>query len=193
VRQGVDRLGEKNPGPGDVVFAFSQGAVAASTFKAENPGTGATYVLVENPSRPNGGVMQRFNGLTIPILDISFSGATPETGDPTIDIARQYSGCPEPGVTELDAPRRTSPRLALRERLSATPTGIRTHDGDRGGTDTASTRARSAHASSAHASSARAKPERPGTALRATLRSLTPKATKAKAPKATATASTGQD
>ncbi|ORV28424.1 hypothetical protein AWB99_17995 [Mycolicibacterium confluentis] len=92
VQQGVDNLGDKNPGAGDVVFAFSQGAVAASKFKAENPNLGVTYILVENPSRPNGGVMQRFKGLTIPILDITFSGATPDNGDKTIDIARQYSG-----------------------------------------------------------------------------------------------------
>ncbi|OBF16725.1 hypothetical protein A5727_12500 [Mycobacterium sp. ACS4331] len=92
VQQGVDNLKDKNPGQDDVIFAFSQGAVVASKFKADNPDTGAVYILVENPSRPNGGVMQRFNGLTIPILDITFSGATPDNGDKTIDVARQYSG-----------------------------------------------------------------------------------------------------
>jgi hypothetical protein len=92
VEQGVDHLALKNPQNGDVVFAFSQGAVAASKYKAANENTGATYILVENPSRPNGGVMTRFEGLTIPILDITFSGPTPENGDKTIDIARQYDG-----------------------------------------------------------------------------------------------------
>jgi hypothetical protein len=92
VQQGLERLGDKNAGTGDVVFAFSQGAVVASQYKADNPHTGATFILFENPNRPNGGVMQRFNGLTIPILDITFSGATKDTDDLTLDIARQYSG-----------------------------------------------------------------------------------------------------
>jgi hypothetical protein len=92
VQQGVSELGDKNPGTGDVVFAFSQGAVVASQYKAAHPDTGATFILFENPNRPNGGVMQRFNGLTIPILDITFSGATEDTDDLTLDIARQYSG-----------------------------------------------------------------------------------------------------
>jgi PE-PPE domain len=92
VEQGVDLLNEKPVGTGDTVFGFSQGAVAASKYKGEHQDSGATYVLAENPSRPNGGVMTRFEGLTIPILDITFSGPTPETDDLTIDIARQYDG-----------------------------------------------------------------------------------------------------
>ncbi len=96
VREGVGLLEADNTqdpiGPSDVVFGFSQGAVVASKYKGNHPSAGATYVLVENPSRPNGGVMQRFEGLSIPILNVTFSGATPDNGDPTIDIARQYSG-----------------------------------------------------------------------------------------------------
>jgi hypothetical protein len=92
VAQGVQHLDAKNPG-GDVVFGLSQGAVVISRYKAEHPeGTGNTFVLVENPSRPNGGVMERFAGLYIPILDVSFTGATPDNGDLTIDVARQYDG-----------------------------------------------------------------------------------------------------
>lgn len=92
VAQGVQNLEAADP-DGDVVFGFSQGAVVASQYKAAHPeGTGNTFVLVENPSRPNGGVLARFPGLTIPILDVTFSGATPDTGDPTVDIVRQYDG-----------------------------------------------------------------------------------------------------
>lgn len=90
VAQGVELLGQQQPAPGDIVFGFSQGAVAASLYKASH--TGNTYVLVANPSRANGGVMQRFQGLTIPLVDVTFSGATPDNGDRTIDIARQYDG-----------------------------------------------------------------------------------------------------
>ncbi|WP_233211228.1 PE-PPE domain-containing protein [Mycobacterium sp. shizuoka-1] len=92
VAQGVARVEARNP-DGDVVFGNSQGAVVLSRYKAAHPeGTGNTFVLVENPSRPNGGVMERFAGLYIPVLDISFTGATPDNGDTTIDVARQCDG-----------------------------------------------------------------------------------------------------
>jgi hypothetical protein len=88
----VAHLEAKDP-EGDVVFGNSQGAVVISRYKAAHPeGTGNTFVLVENPSRPNGGILERFAGLYIPILDISLSGATPDNGDTTIDVARQYDG-----------------------------------------------------------------------------------------------------
>ncbi|AFM15560.1 PE-PPE domain-containing protein [Mycolicibacterium chubuense NBB4] len=96
VAQGVQNLEAQQPAAGDLIFGFSQGAVVASQYKKTH--TGNTYVLVENPSRPNGGVMERFQGLTIPFLGVTFSGATPNNGvdgapgDPTIDIARQYDG-----------------------------------------------------------------------------------------------------
>lgn len=90
VAQGVQRLGEQQVADGDLIFGFSQGAVAASLYKATH--TGNTYVLVANPSRPNGGVMQRFRGLTIPFVDVTFSGPTPATGDYTVDVVRQYDG-----------------------------------------------------------------------------------------------------
>ena len=95
VHQGVELLAGQHPA-GDVIFGYSQGAVAASLYKATH--TGNTYLLVENPSRPNGGVMQRFKGLTIPFVEVTFSGATPNNGvdgapgDLTIDVARQYDG-----------------------------------------------------------------------------------------------------
>jgi hypothetical protein len=92
VAQGVAHLETRDP-EGDVVFGNSQGAVVISRYKAAHPeGTGNTFVLVENPSRPNGGILERFAGLYIPILDISLSGATPDNGDTTVDVARQYDG-----------------------------------------------------------------------------------------------------
>ncbi len=92
VAQGVQRLEARDP-QDDVVFGNSQGSVVISRYMAAHPeGTGNTFVLVENPSRPNGGVMERFRGLYIPILDVSFTGATPNNGDITVDVARQYDG-----------------------------------------------------------------------------------------------------
>lgn len=90
VVQGTQLLADQQAAEGDVIFGFSQGAVAASLYKATH--TGNTYVLVGNPSRPNGGVMQRFRGLTIPFVDVTFSGATPANGDFTVDVVRQYDG-----------------------------------------------------------------------------------------------------
>lgn len=90
VAQGVERLAGQNPAPGDIIFGFSQGAVAASVYKGEQ--TGNTYVLVANPGRANGGVLQRFKGFKLPLVDVTFSGATPDNGDLTIDVARQYDG-----------------------------------------------------------------------------------------------------
>ncbi|MEZ0342428.1 PE-PPE domain-containing protein [Mycobacterium sp. pV006] len=90
VAQGVRLLEEQDPAPGDIIFGFSQGAVAASIYKGEH--TGNTYVLVANPNRPNGGVLQRFKGLKVPLVNITFNGATPDNGDFTIDVTRQYDG-----------------------------------------------------------------------------------------------------
>lgn len=96
VQQGVELLAGQQPAAGDVIFGYSQGAVVASLYKQTH--TGNTYLLVANPSRPNGGVMQRFSGLTIPFLDVTFTGATPDNGVDgapgglTVDVVRQYDG-----------------------------------------------------------------------------------------------------
>lgn len=90
VAQGVSNLAAAQPAPGDIIFGFSQGAAVASRYKADH--TGNTYILVANPNRPNGGILERFEGLHIPFLDVTFNGATPNTGDATIDVARQYDG-----------------------------------------------------------------------------------------------------
>ncbi|VEG51691.1 PE-PPE domain-containing protein [Mycolicibacterium aurum] len=96
VAQGVELLAAQQPAAGDVIFGYSQGAVAASLYKATH--TGNTYLLVGNASRANGGVMQRFRGATIPFVDVTFTGATPNNGvdggpgDLTIDVVGQYDG-----------------------------------------------------------------------------------------------------
>ncbi|BBY73643.1 hypothetical protein MPRF_05420 [Mycolicibacterium parafortuitum] len=90
VAEGVELLAGHQLSAGDVVFGFSQGAVAASVYKETH--TGNVYLLVGNPGRPNGGVMQRFDGAKIPLLDVTFGGATPNNGDLTIDVTRQYDG-----------------------------------------------------------------------------------------------------
>ncbi len=85
-----------------VVYGYSQSAVVATLEKRDliaNPEPGKTvrFVLDANPNRPNGGILERFKGLYIPILGVTFSGATPTNSDPlnpmtTVDIVRQYDG-----------------------------------------------------------------------------------------------------
>lgn len=93
--------------PSPVIFGYSQGATVATVYKRDfneryadaDPGTGPqpTFVLIGNPDRPNGGVLNRFAPGHLPLVDLTFDGATPTqtagtvAGDvTTYDIARQY-------------------------------------------------------------------------------------------------------
>ena len=80
-----------------VVFGYSQSARIASIQKGDLAAAGSTlpvsFVLIGNPNRPNGGILERFEGLEIPILGVTFDGATPTNTDfKTFDITRQYDG-----------------------------------------------------------------------------------------------------
>ncbi|GAC1397098.1 MAG: PE-PPE domain-containing protein [Mycobacterium sp.] len=104
--------------PGDVLWGYSQGATVVTQYKRDwnnahpaNPGAvPPTFVLVANPNRPNGGILERGVALgTIPILGLTFSGATPTytAGQPantvtTYDIARQYDGIADAPVNPLN-------------------------------------------------------------------------------------------
>jgi hypothetical protein len=85
-----------------VAYGYSQSAAVATNEKnylIAHPPTGKTvsFILTSNPNRPNGGVLERFVGVYIPILGATFNGATP-TNSPqptpltTVDVARQYDG-----------------------------------------------------------------------------------------------------
>ncbi len=118
-----------------VVYGYSQSARIATIVKrnliASELDFGDTtpdvsFVVASNPNRPNGGFLERFAGLHIPILDVTFDGATPtdscDAGGTncrflTVDIARQYDGW-------ADFPRRPPesacrPQRARRNRLPA--------------------------------------------------------------------------
>jgi PE-PPE domain len=80
-----------------VVFGYSQSARIASIQKANLAAAGSTlpvsFVLIGNPNRPNGGILERFEGLKVPFAGITFDGATPtDTNFKTVDITRQYDG-----------------------------------------------------------------------------------------------------
>ncbi|AQA03946.1 hypothetical protein BVC93_17610 [Mycobacterium sp. MS1601] len=80
-----------------VLFGSSQSATVVTFVKrrlATHPTdmpTDVQIVMIGNPNRPNGGLLARFAGLTIPVLEFTGSGGTPtEAGIPTTDIAFQY-------------------------------------------------------------------------------------------------------
>ncbi len=95
------------PDPADdfVIFGYSQSAVIASKLKqelidnpGENPG-GKSFFMLANPTRPNGGFLSRGpEGLSVPILGVTFTRATPtnscEVGSclESVDLAAQYDG-----------------------------------------------------------------------------------------------------
>ncbi|RZT25887.1 PE-PPE domain-containing protein [Mycobacterium sp. BK558] len=84
-----------------LIYGYSESATIASKQKlqliAHPDATTVAFMIVANPNRPNGGILERFVGADIPILGVTFSGATP-TFSPqsapltTVDIARQYDG-----------------------------------------------------------------------------------------------------
>ena len=88
-----------------VVFGYSQSARIATIEKrnlmalSNSTEPGVSFVLIANPNRPNGGLLERFTGFHIP--GVTFDGATPtDSCDangtncrfPTADIAWQYDG-----------------------------------------------------------------------------------------------------
>lgn len=114
------------PGTTFDVFGYSQSAVVASLVKrdiiANRTGvpTDTNFVLIANPMRPNGGILARgFEGMTIPILGITFYGATPTNSCAvggcldTTDVAQQYD------FLGGDAPARPLNVLAMANSLAA--------------------------------------------------------------------------
>ena len=94
------------------VFSYSQsGAVATiqkSTLIAHPPSGTVDFVFVSNPNRPNGGILERFVGVHIPILDVTFNGAT-VTNSPqptpltTVDAVHQYDPVADFPLNPLNA------------------------------------------------------------------------------------------
>lgn len=93
----TSRSRTKPAGEPIVIYGYSQSARIATIEKrhlaAENPDLPVSFVLIANPNRPNGGILQRFEGAYIPILGVTFDGATPTaTNVETVDVTRQYDG-----------------------------------------------------------------------------------------------------
>ena len=80
-----------------LAFGYSSSANVMVRVMRELQQRGAPYsdrlafTLLGNPNRPNGGVLQRFAGLHIPILNVDFDGSTPlDTPYQTVDISWEY-------------------------------------------------------------------------------------------------------
>ena len=84
--------------PGDpyLVEGYSQSAQIVVAEKIELMEAGqhpdVTFLMLGDPYRPNGGMVERLTGLVIPGIGL-FNGENPtDAGIPTIDIANQYDG-----------------------------------------------------------------------------------------------------
>jgi PE-PPE domain len=85
-----------------LVFGYSQSGVISTILKRELDeefpvGTPDAppiqFVIIGDLNRPDGGVMARFPGLYIPLVNFFFNGPEPtDTQFPTISIVRQYDG-----------------------------------------------------------------------------------------------------
>jgi hypothetical protein len=92
------------PGNTINVFGYSQSAVIASMeMQALNPtntpggsllppGVTLNFTLVGDPSNPNGGLLTRFPGLSLPSLGLTFGTATPDNSFPTRIYTIEYDG-----------------------------------------------------------------------------------------------------
>jgi hypothetical protein len=81
-----------------VVFGYSQSATIATNeirdlIAAGSPYQGQlSFVLVGNPNNPVGGLLERFPGFYLPLLDVPFNGATPASPYHTTTYTIQYDG-----------------------------------------------------------------------------------------------------
>jgi hypothetical protein len=107
VSQGVTLLNNALVGPTGVltsgnsglVVGYSQSATIATNeiralMAAGSPYQGQlSFILLADPNNPVGGILERFPGLYIPLLDVPFNGATPPNSPyPTSIYTIQYDG-----------------------------------------------------------------------------------------------------
>jgi hypothetical protein len=75
------------------VFGYSQSAIISSLeMSALDPSTPISFILTGNEMNPDGGLLSRFPGLTLPSLGLDFYGATPSDAFPTTNYTLEYDG-----------------------------------------------------------------------------------------------------
>lgn len=101
VSQGLQLLDDKiapilSSGNAVDVLGASQSAVIASLemeqLEQSDPTANASFVLLGDLMNPNGGIFERFDGLTLSSLGIDFYGATPADDFPTTIYTLEYDG-----------------------------------------------------------------------------------------------------
>ncbi len=94
-------LQQTGAGNNVVVFGYSQSATIATLEMRQLATLPAairpamdqlSFVLAADPNNPNGGLFERFAGLSLPSLGITFSGATPDNLYPTAIYTHEYDG-----------------------------------------------------------------------------------------------------
>jgi len=79
------------------VFGYSQSSVISSLLMSQLQTEGispndVSFTLVGDPNNPDGGMLERFVGLSIPSFGATFSGATPSDLYPTDIYTNEYDG-----------------------------------------------------------------------------------------------------
>ncbi|PQM45192.1 PE family protein PE3 [Mycobacterium talmoniae] len=106
VAQGLSSLddtirGQLADGNNLVVFGYSQSATITSLEMEQltqnpptlDPGQQLSFVLIGDPNNPDGGIFERFAGLSFPSLGLTFSAPTPtDTIYPTDIYTTEYDG-----------------------------------------------------------------------------------------------------
>jgi hypothetical protein len=81
-----------------VVFGYSQSATIATdeldgiANGTVTPPPDLSFVLVGDPNNPDGGLLERFDGLYLPGVNLPFNGATPDLDIPSAVYTHQYDG-----------------------------------------------------------------------------------------------------
>jgi hypothetical protein len=84
-----------------IVYGYSQSAtivtdelddIANGTVTPPPSPTDLAFALTGDPNNPDGGLLERFDGLYIPGLNLAFNGATPDSVYPTDIYTHEYDG-----------------------------------------------------------------------------------------------------
>jgi PE-PPE domain/PE family len=93
----LQQLAALPAGSSIAVLGYSQSAIVASLEMPQLLAQGVSssqvnFVLLGDPMNPNGGLLARFPGLTLPSLGLTFYGATPANAFPTVIYTLEYDG-----------------------------------------------------------------------------------------------------
>jgi hypothetical protein len=88
-------------GTDTIVFGFSQSAtigtdeldeIANGTVADPPNPADLAFIFTGDPNNPDGGLLERFDGLYVPGLNLAFNGATPDSAYPTDIYTNEYDG-----------------------------------------------------------------------------------------------------